>query len=319
MREINWLNPREKIWGFHVHQELSLQDFAKALVIQQQCGEFLQENAINANAKDVIKPGYGPHLDYMWELRVENESEAILEKLGLAIAFMAINRFQLSAYIHPLMHDTTLPEEQALFSEGKENQANALWFSYRVAQNQDFFFHPPKDSHNNIIDTRMPRIMSEQEINQLLALGKQQLADAPFHLPETKIIRGFHIHLDYEAEQAELALMIFDNFVKYLLDENLRPSSTRIYGIRENGPHIQGGWEVKFESRDKAILHNIGIAIAWLMCNRQGLSIFMHPVTWEEGNYREEHKAHKEYAFFLGELPALDLSFFTKKFKDQTL
>lgn len=315
MQKINWLNPRDKIWGFHVHQELPIQEFAKALVIQQKCDEFLQENNILSNAKDVIKPGYGPHLDYMWELRVENEQECVLEKLGLAIAFMAVNRFQLSAYIHPLMHDTLLPEEQALIAEGNENQANALWFSYRVPQRQDFFFNPPKDIDNNIIDTRTSRIMSELEIKQLLALGQQQLDGKSFCLPEAKIIRGFHLHLDYSPEQAELALLIFDNFIKYLLTENLRPSSTRIYSAGENGPHVQGGWEVKFELRDKLILAKIGIAIAWLMCNRQGLSVFMHPVTWEEGDYQEEHKAHKEYAFFLGELPELDLSFFTNKFE----
>ena len=45
---------------------------------------------------------------------------------------MAINRFGLSAYIHPLMQDPTLPEEIGLAVEGRDNQANALWFGYRV-------------------------------------------------------------------------------------------------------------------------------------------------------------------------------------------
>lgn len=314
INQIEWHDPREKIWGFHVHQELPIDDFAKSLVIQNECGEFLKQHDITIDASDVIMPGYGPHLNYMWELRVENETKnKVLEKLGMAISYMAINRFGLSAYIHPLMQDPALPEEIALAAEGRDNQANALWFSYRVPQKQDFFFNPPKDENNKIIDTRTSRVMSSHERNELLSLGKNQLQDQAFQDPSKIIIHGFHLHLDYFEEQENLALIVFDQFLIYLLGENLRPTSTRLYGQRENGPHLQRGWEVKFETQDKTILARIGVAVAWLMCNRQGLSIFMHPVTWEEGDHREELKAHDKYAFFIGDLPELDLSFFSNK------
>lgn len=313
MNQIQWHNPREKIWGFHVHQELPLDVFTKALVIQHECAQFLKENHIPINNDDVIKPGYGPHLDYMWELRVESTTDNILEKMGLIISYMAINRFKLSAYIHPLMHDTSLSEKEALVVEGRDNQANALWFTYRVPQNQDFFFNPPKDDSNQIIDTRTPRIMPEEEKSRLLALGMNELDPHSFLTPSKTIINGFHIHMDFSNKDAVLALTIFDNFLVFLLAENLRPTSTRLYDPRENGPHVQGGWEIKFETKDKAILEKIGIAIGWLMCNRQGLSVFMHPVTWQEGDHEEELKAHEEYSFFLGFMPELDLSFFSEK------
>lgn len=314
-----WFNPREKIWGFHVHQELPIEEFSKALVIQKECADFLKRHAIAIDASEVILPGYGPHLDYMWELRVENACKSdLLEKLGIAISYMAINRFQLSAYIHPLMHDISLSEELALAEEGRDNQVNALWFSYKVPQKQDFFFNPPKDKNNKIIDTRSSRLMSEQEYNELFFIGKSKLQGKVFQDPSDAIIHGFHIHLDCSEEDNELALMVFDKFLIYLLSENLRPTSTRLYASRENGPHVYGGWEVKFETEDKIILKRIGIAIAWLMCNRQGLSIFMHPVTWNDGDYREELKAHEEYAFFLGDLPELELSFFSDKIVDET-
>jgi len=317
MNPIEWHNPREKIWGFHVHQELPIEDFSKALVVQNDCAEFLKRHNIPIDASDVITPGYGPHLDYMWELRVESASKNnVLEKLGIAISYMAINRFGLSAYIHPLMQDPTLPEEMALAAEGRDNQANALWFSYRVPQKQDFFFNPPKDENNNIVDTRTSRVMPTQEINELLNIGKNKLQGQLFQDPSKIIIHGFHIHLDYFTEQEDLALTIFDKFLVYLLSENLRPTSTRLYGPRENGPHVQRGWEIKFETPDRTILERIGIAVAWLMCNRQGFSIFMHPVTWHEGDYREELKAHEEYSFFLGNLPELELSFFSDKIID---
>jgi aromatic ring-cleaving dioxygenase len=313
LKQLEWHDPFSKIWGFHVHQELQLKDFSKALVIQQKCNQFLKQHAIPIDAEDVIKPGYGPHLDYMWELRVESAKSNALENMGVAIAYMAINRFGLSAYIHPLMQDPALPEEEELAIEGKENQANALWFSYRVPQMQDFFFNPPKDDNNKIIDTRTSRIMSSEDRSTLVTLGEGQLKNQSFQDPSKIIIKGFHIHMDYAKDEKDLAYAIFDKFLTYLLDVNMRPTSTRLYGPNENGPHVKGGWEVKFETQDKTILKKIGIAIAWLMCNRQGLPVFMHPVTWDKGNYREELKAHKEYSFFLGELPVLDLTFFSNK------
>ena len=126
LSKIEWHNPYKKIWGFHVHQELPFDDFIKALALQKAAASFLKENHIPIDNDDVLKPGYGPHLDYMWELRVESAKYNILEKMGLAISYMAINRSRLSAYIHPLMQDPSLPEEDALRAEGLENQANAL-------------------------------------------------------------------------------------------------------------------------------------------------------------------------------------------------
>lgn len=29
MNQIEWHNPREKIWGFHVHQELPIEDYVE--------------------------------------------------------------------------------------------------------------------------------------------------------------------------------------------------------------------------------------------------------------------------------------------------
>lgn len=129
--------------------------------------------------------------------------------------------------------------------------------------------------------------------------------------PRDTLTRGFHIHLDFIDEQETLALAIFDRFLSYLLSEDLRPTSTRLYAPGENGPHVQRGWEVKFETRDPRILDRIGIAIAWLMCNRQNLSVFIHAVSWEEGDIAEELKAHERYSFSLGNSPELNLNFFS--------
>lgn len=315
MRKIKWQNPRDKIWGFHIHQELSLDDFDRALVIQKNCFEFLTSLGVKINDTDSMKPGYGPHLNYIWDLRVEKDNDP-LEKMGLAIAYLAINRFGLSAYIHPLMTDKNLDPIAYLNSEGEENQKNILWFSHSVPHHQEFFFNPPLDDKNEVIDTRQPRILTAEEKQQLYKVGIDKLKNEKFQNPLEKITNGFHLHLDYLPEEEELALKVFDEFLFFLLKEGMRPSRTRIYEAFDNGPHIRKGWEVKFEGKGLHILKQFGIAVGWLMCNRQGLPIFAHPVTWEHGNRNEELNAHENYAMFIGNLPPLNLNFFKDQIKE---
>jgi aromatic ring-cleaving dioxygenase len=310
MNHLHWVNPETTLWGFHVHQELEEKDFAKSLVIQKACHDYLLSRDVIVDADDAIKAGYGPHINPMWELRVESQKTNVLKHLGAMLSFMAINRQNLPAYIHPLMHDPDLPELEALRHEGETNQVNALWFGKRVAQQQDFFFHPPLTPEGSIVDTRTERVYSITERKDLFAQGKSELGEISFRDPKKVVTNGFHIHVDYEDKDAELAKAVFDQFVIYLLQHGYRPTSTCFYGPGENGPHIQAGWEVKFETPDTSVLETMGVAVGWLMCNRQGLNVFMHPVTWVEGDHPEELRAHEQYAFFIGNLPPLDLGFF---------
>jgi aromatic ring-cleaving dioxygenase len=314
---LQWLDPETTIWGFHVHQELDESDFAKSLIIQQGCHDFLLKRNVIDDADDAIKAGYGPHVNPMWELRVESQKTDVLKHLGAMLSFMAINRSNLPAYIHPLMHNPALPALDALRQEGETNQVNALWFGHRVAQHQDFFFNPPLHADRTIVDTRTERIFSIEERKILYAQGQSEWGEISFRDPQNEIINGFHIHVDYEEKNAELAYHVFKQFMIYLLEQEHRPTSHRFYAEKENGPHVQRGWEVKFETSDPSVLETIGIAVGWLMCNRQGLNVFMHPVTWVEGEdeHAQELKAHEEYAFFIGELPPLDLGFFKPTMK----
>lgn len=307
----DWINPYSKVWGFHIHQELPFEQFHRALVIQKYCQQFLTAHGVYINDTDSMQPGYGPHLAYIWDLRVEKDPVATLRKLGLAISFMVINRFNLSAYIHPLMHDKDRKDD--FDTEGRFNQGNILWFGYKVPHYQDFFFNPPRDQHNHIIDTRTPRIIAKYDIEKLLALGEESLKETDFADPFEIITNGYHIHLDYTREQEKTALLVLENFIAFLFTEGMHPTNIRIYEPKVNGPHVKRGWEVKFLTADKEILYNIGIITAWLMCNRRGLPIMIHPVTWKDGDIKEELKAHRDYTMFIDELPELDLSFFSAK------
>lgn len=310
MNQLTWIIPENTIWGFHVHQELDEKDFPQSLVVQKACHDYLLSRNVTVDADDVIKAGYGPHINPMWELRVESQKSQVLEHLGAMLSFMAINRNKLPAYIHPVMHDPNLSEIEALRHEGETNQYNALWFGRRVEQKQDFFFNPPLTEKGDIVDTRTERVYSTDERLESFSQGLTQLGKFDFRDPKNIITHGFHIHVDYEEKDCELATAVFDKFVMYLLERGCRPTSTCFYGPGENGPHLQRGWEVKFETSDPKVIETIGIAVGWLMCNRQGLNVFMHPVTWIEGDHPEELRAHEEYAFFIGNLPPLDLGFF---------
>ena len=317
---VAFIDPLESIWGFHVHQELPEPLLPKALVVQQRCREYLLSRGVAVDHDDVMEAGYGPHLQCMWELRVESlpSRRAVLKELGEVVAFVAVNRAGLPAYVHPTRQDSGLPTIEELRQEGLLNQPQAVWFGARVPQFQEFFFNPPLTPHGDVADTRTQRVMPLEKREGLLRQGVEQWTaegyPAPAVAPHDKLIRGFHVHVDFLEEQTALAYDVFDHLVTYLLEHGVRPSSTRLYGAGENGPHVQKGWEVKFEYRDAATTHDaLGVTLGWLMCNRHGLNVFAHGVTWEEGDIAEELKAHREYAFFIGALPPLDLTFFVKR------
>jgi aromatic ring-cleaving dioxygenase len=322
--KVDFQDPLLSIWGFHVHQEFNeanTVDFGEALLLQQRCLSFLNDRGVSVDAKEVLHGGYGPHLNAMWELRVESLKPAfVLHALGEVIAFCAVNRYGRSGfYVHPTRHDEQLPPRDQLLQEGLLNQSQILWFNEKVDQSQLFFFDPPLEEDGSIVDTRSCRVISEAE--RASALEKVDRAswnvERPVADPHAKIIRGFHIHVDFLLEDSCEGMNMFDHLLVYLVkDHCLRPTSTRLYDERENGPHVQRGWEIKFEYRDPTYnIQALGVAIGWLICNRRGFNVFAHCVTWEEGDISEEVLAHQEYSFFLGDQVPLDLAFFQRSMK----
>jgi hypothetical protein len=348
-----WADPKEIIWGFHVHMETETEDdFKRSLAVQQAFTTFFTEKrGVQIKRSDCIKPGYGPHLGYMWELRMETVAkERVLAELGIAVAFMAVNRLGIPAYIHPTMHNEALPIFDMLKQEGETNQRQSIWFGRRVAQHQDFFFDPPRDPENpeDLLDTRTSRVMSSEEVSRWqregYALNLKHIlnaADWPpnggfhsghpttvlervtrqglFRDPNDVIICGFHIHVDFtdETNATGFGDDLFAAFTAFMRTQGIEPSSTRRYGPKENGPHQWGGWEFKLEYRTSDVGPNVtfqqlGMGLGWLMCNRgDEVRVFAHAVSWEDGDFDEELYAHAGYSFFIGDdLPPLDLSFF---------
>jgi len=250
IENLNWQDPRKSIWGFHIHQEVDLNDFDQSLIMCEKCEDFLTINEIAVDSASAFKPGYGPHENYMWELRIESITINLLEKLGIAAAYLALNRFQFNPYIHPLMHNRSLSEEDALIDEGQTNQMNTIWFGEKTNQNQDFFFHPPKDAHNKILDTRKLNIFSDNEVQKFKESGRLKVKNDDFKDPFQEAQEGFQIEILFSEAEEHLSKVVLNRLEAYLVAENPILPFARL-----------------------------GLALGWLICNRQNLSILVKPIT----------------------------------------
>lgn len=316
MSSINEINPN-KIWGAHFHMDVAPTEVSKAIVIQQKFIEFLASEQITPSHTEistpsagVFKPGYGPHKLHMWEVRLEKErQERVLEDLGVGATWLALNRNGLRAYVHPMTYNA-----QCLDLETEaEDHERSLWIGGQSELNLDFFYNPPRDpSTGSIKDTRTPNWISSAEQEKIITANSNEARKLAFVNPRKVLVNGFHIHVDFTPEQKEKALAVYALFLKYLEANNLVPTSTTTYEAGKNGPHILAGWEVKFETANPDVMKVVGKAIGWLMLNRMDLPVFIHPVTWKEGDVEAEVKAHQDFGMSLGKQPPLDLGFFTK-------
>ena len=302
------------VWGFHVHMELPGTVFEKALLVQDACREYLESRNVAIDATDVMKKGYGPHLEEMWELRVESQKENVLEHLGYIIAFMAINRGDLPAYIHPVMHDIKLPSIQQLKHEGETNQEQSLWFGERVNQLQDFFFNPPLTESGDIVDTRTSRIYTADEITESKQRGLSSLQSERSSLINKSqwatvdpkdVVKGFHFHAEFDSSNENEALELHTRFLGYLKTMNVTPTSSTVHKAGEYFPFKKTCWVVKIESDDYFSV--FGEALAWCMCNRGPTPVYFLCKTWEGLDADESAIcfAHKNHSLFLDRLPSL--------------
>jgi aromatic ring-cleaving dioxygenase len=106
---------------------------------------------------------------------------------------------------------------------------------------------------------------------------------------DTAPIRGFHAHVYYEPATRDAALHVRDGLAERFDVELGRCHDKPI------GPHPKSMYQVKFA------LSEFGKLVPWLMLNREGLDVLVHP---ETGNDVGDHTDH---AVWLGEKLALNI------------
>lgn len=106
-------------------------------------------------------------------------------------------------------------------------------------------------------------------------------------------ITGYHAHIYYNARSRETAAVLREQ-----LDETFNVILGR-WRDEPVGPHPTSMYQIAFEPAEFSKI------VPWLMINRQGLDILVHP---ESGNDLEDHG---DNAIWLGEKLPLKLEMFT--------
>lgn len=103
------------------------------------------------------------------------------------------------------------------------------------------------------------------------------------------MIRGYHAHVYFDAQSRATAVHLRD-----AVDRRFRLSLGRLHD-QPVGPHTQGMYQIAFA------VDQLSELVPWLMLNRQGLNILVHPCT---GDDMADHTAH---AMWLGQSLPLNL------------
>ncbi len=107
---------------------------------------------------------------------------------------------------------------------------------------------------------------------------------------DTAKITGYHAHVYYDEQTKPIAARVRER-----IEERFEVRMGRWHD-RPIGPHPRWSYQVAFEP---ALFAEI---VPWLMLNRQGLTVFLHPETGEQV------PDHRDHPIWFGESLEVDLS-----------
>ena len=111
-------------------------------------------------------------------------------------------------------------------------------------------------------------------------------------MAETAEINAYHAHVYYR-DDADRAIAAD---LRDAIDSNFEVSLGR-WRDQPVGPHPLPMYQVSFAAE------TFGQVIPWLMLNRKGLTILIHPVTGDDV------PDHRDFPFWMGEVLDLDIGF----------
>lgn len=103
------------------------------------------------------------------------------------------------------------------------------------------------------------------------------------------VIKGYHAHVYYDAATKPLAAQLRDQ-----IEQNFSVQLGRWHD-KPVGPHPCGSYQIAFAPE------SFGELIPWLAVHRGELVVFVHPQTGDD------LADHRDYAIWMGGMPALDL------------
>ncbi len=103
-------------------------------------------------------------------------------------------------------------------------------------------------------------------------------------------ITGYHAHVYYDADSRDAAAAL-----RAAVEERFEVRMGRWHD-NPIGPHPMGSYQIAFAPE------LFGEIVPWLVLNRRGLTVFIHPETGDDVT------DHSDYAIWLGEQREVDLS-----------
>ena len=116
---------------------------------------------------------------------------------------------------------------------------------------------------------------------------------------DTAAITGYHAHVYYDAETRPRAADLRAGFEARFAERlEANAGEIRMGRWHDNpiGPHPMGSYQIAFPPELFAQI------VPWLVLNRQGLTVFIHPETGDDVT------DHSDYAIWLGTQRTIDLS-----------
>ncbi len=104
----------------------------------------------------------------------------------------------------------------------------------------------------------------------------------------------YHAHVYFDPETIKIAHNVLDRFTSNVANWK----NIRVGGVHEGpmGPHPKGMFMIAFTQED------FGNIVSWLMINRTGLTVLVHPETGDE------LADHTILPLWMGEILPLDLT-----------
>ena len=123
--------------------------------------------------------------------------------------------------------------------------------------------------------------------------------------PFISITNGYDIHVVFSANQIEQANHLFIDFMTFISDNGIPHHRPKVFD-KPVGPWTTPMWQVLLTQSNR-VHHDLGTCIGWLMLNRRGFSVMIHPNTDLEHGLGGSYEDHSQNMLWLGQPMALKL------------
>jgi len=127
--------------------------------------------------------------------------------------------------------------------------------------------------------------------------------------PNDSITGGYDVHLVFTKSQKKEAEHLFATCLSFLDEHGIKYQNHRVFSDPV-GPWPTGMWQLELPSSSR-VYHDLGMCISWLMLNREGFSVMIHPNTQKENEKGGALEDHGQNHLWLGKPVELKMSIFS--------